>query len=159
MPAPPVARAALFALAASLTLSAHSPSTRAAQDAPAAQAEAEVPALSPEQARRLTSHTHLVTVAGLLLIGFLIVSYVLMRIGRTMMARRKVEATPYVDAWGAYRISEEEVDRIAPRDGPRQRPRTATNEAIDELEFVDDEDDDYGVDTDEDEDEDAPGPR
>ncbi|MCA9244248.1 MAG: hypothetical protein KDA32_09855 [Phycisphaerales bacterium] len=99
-------------------------------------ADSEPPTLSPEQAKRLTHHTRMITVAGLMLIGFLVVSFVLMRLGRAMMgSRRGAKRTEYVDAWGAYRISEEEIDRVAPR-------AEGEGGVVDELEYFDEDDED-----------------
>lgn len=75
----------------------------------------ELPALtaSPDDARleHLDALMRMLTNSFLLFLVFLIGSYLIVRIGRRVRDRKlHHERTEYVDAWGNYRLTQDEID-------------------------------------------------
>lgn len=69
--------------------------------------------LRVEQARALLA---MLTHSFLIFLAFLIGSYVMVRIGRRALdQRRQHQRSEYVDAWGSYRLTQEEVDTATAR--------------------------------------------
>lgn len=66
----------------------------------------------------------------LLVMAFLVGSYVMVKIGRAMlMPQPSAKPTQYVDAWGGYRISDEQIaSATAEFDPPREPPPDAPPE-------------------------------
>jgi hypothetical protein len=64
-------------------------------------------------AREMRSLYTTLTVTLLLLLAFVVGTYVMVRVGRAMVHRpRRREPTRYVDAWSGYRLSEQEIERV-----------------------------------------------
>jgi len=73
---------------------------------------AEQPAARAPDARRMRSLYTTLTVTLLLLLAFVVGTYVMVRVGRAIVRRpRRREPTRYVDAWTGYRLSEQEIER------------------------------------------------
>ncbi len=65
---------------------------------------------SPSPQQRLLAATSVLTFTAIAAIVFLVGSLLMVRAGRLLVARRAARnRTPYVDAWGAYRISQEQI--------------------------------------------------
>lgn len=106
-----------------LILAAAPPAVMCASTALLAQAAqpgvAQVETQAPEQpgteagaARRMRSLYTTLTVTLLLLLAFVVGTYVMVRVGRAIVRRpRRREPTRYVDAWTGYRLSEQEIER------------------------------------------------
>jgi hypothetical protein len=79
---------------------------------------AQTEAQAPEQpdaeaaAREMRSLYTTLTVTLLLLLAFVVGTYVMVRVGRAIVHRpRRRQPTQYVDAWTGYRLSEQEIER------------------------------------------------
>jgi hypothetical protein len=69
------------------------------------------PALEPMQRLRLTLAMLLFAVLAILI--FVISTYVVIRLGRSVMERRLGDTpTKYVDVWAGYRVSQQEMDDL-----------------------------------------------
>ncbi len=78
---------------------------------PADAGSGEGPALDPVQRVRLTLAMLLFAVLAILI--FVISTYVVIKLGRAVMAKRVAEKpTQYVDVWGGYRVSQQELDDL-----------------------------------------------
>lgn len=72
----------------------------------------EQPGAQPAAARQMRSLYTTLTVTLLLLLAFVVGTYVMVRVGRAIVRRpRRREPTRYVDAWTGYRLSEQEIER------------------------------------------------
>ncbi len=72
----------------------------------------EQPGAQPAAARRVRSLYTTLTVTLLLLLAFVVGTYVMVRVGRAIVRRpRRRQPTRYVDAWTGYRLSEQEIER------------------------------------------------
>lgn len=61
-------------------------------------------------ATQLQALTDMLLVTFLLFIAFVIGSYVMVRFGRLFLSRQRLGGrTPYVDAWGAYRLTDADI--------------------------------------------------
>ena len=70
------------------------------------------PGAQPAAARQMRSLYTTLTVTLLLLLAFVVGTYVMVRVGRAIVRRpRRREPTRYVDAWTGYRLSEQEIER------------------------------------------------
>jgi hypothetical protein len=74
-----------------------------------------------ERDRRLSMlYLTLATIAAGLL-GFLLVSFILLRILRAGLPKTRTKPTEYVDAWANYRITPEQIEE-ATREDPKDEP-------------------------------------
>jgi hypothetical protein len=81
-------------------------------------------------ARQMRSLYTTLTVTLLLLLAFVVGTYVIVRVGRAMVRKpRQREATRYVDAWTGYRLSEQEIERAT---GETNTPGSGSNSDTDE---------------------------
>jgi hypothetical protein len=98
-----------------------------------AQAEAQTPeqAGTPAAAaRQMRSLYTTLTVTLLLLLAFVVGTYVMVRVGRAIVRRpRRREPTRYVDAWTGYRLSEQEIERAT---GETSTPDSGSDDDTDE---------------------------
>lgn len=98
-----------------------------------AQAEAQAPEQPGTQAaaaRQMRSLYTTLTVTLLLLLAFVVGTYVMVRVGRAIVRRpRRREPTRYVDAWTGYRLSEQEIERAT---GETSTPDSGSDDDTDE---------------------------
>lgn len=70
------------------------------------------PGEPPSTGHRIFAYTAILAVSVVLVVVFVIGSYVMIRAGRALLsAGGKREKTTYTDAWAAGRVSEEEIRR------------------------------------------------
>lgn len=76
-----------------------------------------LPAVQREEPTPIAEWRALVTMlthSFLILLAFLVGSYVMVKAGRSIVRRREARGqTKYVDGWGSYRLSQEEIDSAA----------------------------------------------
>jgi hypothetical protein len=62
------------------------------------------------QAKRLTATLATLIISGLLIVLFVVACYLVIRVGRMVREPIAGEPTEYVDAWRAYRVSDEQIE-------------------------------------------------
>ena len=90
----------------------------------------EQPGAQPAAARRVRSLYTTLTVTLLLLLAFVVGTYVMVHVGRAIVRRpRRRQPTRYVDAWTGYRLSEQEIERAT---GETSTPDSGSDDDTDE---------------------------
>lgn len=82
------------------------------------------PAAEAQRLRRLSGLLIILLISALLVLLFVIGSYLVIRIGRIVRTPISGRPTPYVDAWSSYRVTDEQIAAATseyPPDSRRKR--------------------------------------
>ena len=74
--------------------------------------------------RRAITFLVMLSISALLILLFVLGAYLVIRVGRSL-ARERIggKPTPYVDAWGSYRLTEEQIAAATAEDKPGSPPQ------------------------------------
>ena len=80
------------------------------------------PVAEVRRLNRLTILLAILLISALLLLLFVVGSYLVIRIGHIIRTPVGGKPTPYVDAWQSYRVTEEEIAAATAEDTPERPP-------------------------------------
>lgn len=88
---------------------------------------------APEALAAKRALVHTLPHFALIVLVFLVGSYVMVKVGRSVLARRERRGkSEYVDAWSSYRVSDEEIAAAAEQLGETDSPNDSSADDFDD---------------------------